>query len=577
MGFLKTYARRYMGLFFTAVFFLAVEAFSALLQPTMMSKIVDIGIYSKNLGYILRLGGQMLVIAAIGACAAVTRNYISSNVSQKFGTSLRSDLYKKIQSLSFAKIDNYNPASLVTRLTNDVTQMQNFVNGMMRIFVKAPLLCIGSIIMASLLDINMTFIFIIIVPVIIALIILNTRIGFPLFQKVQKAIDRVNGVMREYLSGVRVVKAFNRVKFEEDRFSGVNEDLSSVQTSSMRIMAIFSPGISLTVNLGIVAVLWMGGVRVNSGSVQVGKVIAFVNYMTQILMSFMMISMVFTNFVRAKASWERINEVMTEQSSIMVPEHPAGPRTCDIEFDQVSFSYDGGEPVLKDISLTCRTGETVGIIGTTGSGKTTLVSLIPRFYDVISGKLKIGNIDIREIDDKKLRDIIALVPQHNVLFTGTILENILWGNKDATFEEVRAAAAAAQADEFISGFPQGYNTVLGQGGVNLSGGQKQRISIARALVRNPRILILDDCTSAVDAITEAKIRKALSSLSKDLICIIISQRISSVISADKIAVMDNGELVGIGMHDELLKNCAIYSDIYISQYGQDRRLSDAAE
>jgi ATP-binding cassette, subfamily B, multidrug efflux pump len=577
MHFFKPYIRQYQWPFLAAVFFLSIEAFCDLMQPTAMSKIVDIGIFTKDINYVLRLGGLMLLIAAVGASSAIVRNYISSNVSQKFGTLLRSDLYKKIQNLSFDKIDGFDKASLVTRLTNDVTQVQNFVNGMMRVFVKAPLLCIGSIIMTFLLDIKMAIILLIIVPLILFLIVINTKLGFPLFQKVQGALDHVNGVMREYLSGVRVVKAFNRADFEENRFLGVNEELTAVQTSSLRIMAIFSPGVSLMVNMGIVAVIWIGGIQVNGGTMQIGKVIAIVNYMAQVLMSLMMISMVFSNFVRAKASWQRIDEVMNTQSSIQSAINPIEPHGFDLEFDAVSFAYDDAEPVLKDISLTCHAGEVLGIIGTTGSGKTTLANLIPRFYDVTRGKITIGSVDIRDMGEIDLRNHIAVVPQQNVLFSGTIRENILWGNSEATSAEIRNAAAVAQADEFVSGFAEGYDTILGQGGVNLSGGQKQRISIARALVRNPRILILDDCTSAVDVIIEAKIRSALRSFSKDMLCIIISQRISSVIAADHIAVMDNGELVGMGAHDDLLRNCTLYKDIYSSQYGDDGSHLYAAE
>jgi ATP-binding cassette subfamily B protein len=576
MGFLKKYVKRYMWLFLTCVFFLSAEAFCDLLQPTIMEKIVDVGIFTKDINMVLRFGAQMLLITAFGACAAVVRNFISSNVSQKFGTSLRGDLYKKIMGLSFDKIDEYDPASLITRLTNDVTQVQTFVNGMMRVFVKAPLMCIGSIVMAALLNIKMSIVLLCIVPVILLLIVINTRLGFPVFLRVQTAIDKVNGVMREYLSGVRVVKAFNRAEFEEARFSGVNDELTSVQTRSMRIMAIFSPGIALTVNLGVVVVLWFGGSLVNSGFAQVGMVVAFVNYLAQLLMSLMMISMVFTNFVRSKAALQRISEIMNVQNSNALVKNPLIPSGYDIQFENASFSYSGSEPALININLSCQEGETVGIIGTTGSGKTTLINLIPRLYDLTSGKLLIGNVDIKKIDERKLRDNISVVSQQTVLFSGTIVENILWGKKDATQAEVRTAAAAAQADDFISEFPQGYNTVLGQGGVNLSGGQKQRIAIARALVRNPGILILDDCTSAVDVITEARIQKNLRRYSRKLICIIISQRISSVISADKIVVMDNGAIIGTGTHDVLLENCPIYRDIYISQYGEDGRGVHAA-
>jgi ATP-binding cassette subfamily B multidrug efflux pump len=570
MKFLKVYVKKYFRIFLAAIFFLSIEATCDLLQPTVMSKIVDNGIKTKDISLVLKLGGLMLIITAIGACAAITRNIIASNVSQKFGTELRGDLYKKINKLSFDKIDRFETASLVTRLTNDVTQLQQFVNGMMRIFVKAPLLCIGSIIMAIIINPKMSLTLLIIVPIIIVLIYLNTKISFPFFRRVQQCIDKINSVMREFLSGIRVVKAFNRSEFEMERFSVKNNELTSVQTKAMRTLSFFPAAMNLTVNLGIVAIIWLGGIDINTGKMQVGQIIAYISYMTQILTSLMMISNVFTSFVRAKASTERINEVMIAQSTIIIPEHPVQNKNLNIEFDNISFHYDGGtEPVLKNISFSCLAGETVGIIGSTGSGKTSLINLIPRFYDATEGTVKIGGIDIKKLDDRRLRDDIAIVPQNNTLFTGTIIDNIRWGNREATLDEVKKAAKLAQADAFISKFTEGYNTILGQGGVNLSGGQKQRISIARALVKNPKILILDDCTSAVDVITEAKIRSGLKEYSHNLICIIISQRISSVIAAEKIAVLENGELLQIGNHNELLAGCEIYRDIYLSQYGSE--------
>jgi ATP-binding cassette subfamily B multidrug efflux pump len=442
----------------------------------------------------------------------------------------------------------------------------------MRIFVKAPLMCIGSIIMATILDPSLSLIMVAIVPLVIVIIYLNTRIGYPFFRKVQRAIDKVNGVMREYLSGARVVKAFNRSDFEEDRFSTSNENLAYVQTSAMKVMAVFSPATMIVINLGIIAVLWFGGVGIDKGSLQVGKIIAFINYMTQMSSSLMMISSVFTMFVRARASAERIGEVMNVPETIKKAEAPVDSgRAADIRFDNVSFSYSGNldEPVLKNISFECSPGETIGIIGTTGSGKTTVVSLIPRFYEATSGSILVGGVDVRQVDEHALRDKIAIVPQKNTLFTGTILENIRWGNASASPEEAAKAAETAQAHEFIMATPEGYDTMLGQGGVNLSGGQKQRLSIARALVKNPAILILDDCTSAVDVITEARIRKGLKSYSEELICLIIAQRISSVMAVDKILVLDNGCLVGSGSHGELLVSCGVYREIYESQFGKE--------
>jgi ATP-binding cassette, subfamily B, multidrug efflux pump len=574
MGFLRQYRSKYWKPFLAAVAFLMIETVCDLMQPTIMSKVIDVGVAGRDMKYILTMGAVMLAITAVGAAAAVTRNIISSNVSQKFGTELRSDLFKKIHSYSFENVDRFETASLVTRLTNDVTQVQGFVHGLMRIFVKAPLLCIGSVVMAVLLNPHMALVLIAVIPVIGLIIFFNMRTGYPYFMKVQKGLDRVNGVMREYLAGVRVVKAFNRFGYEVGRFAEANKGLSSASITAMRVMAIFSPGITLTVNMGIVAVLLLGGFRVNSGDIRVGQVIAFTNYMTQILFSLMMISFVFTMFVRARASAERIGEALEQESSIIVAEVPIeqGDTRGQVDFEEVCFSYTGatGEPVLKDITFSCKPGETLGIIGSTGSGKSSLVSLIPRFYDPRSGSVKVDGVDIRDMDPRKLREQISVVPQKTMLFTGTILENIRWGKENATEDEVEEAATAAQAYDFIAAFPEGYHTLLGQGGVNLSGGQKQRLAIARALVRKPRILILDDCTSAVDVITEAKIRQAVKDFSGEPItCIIIAQRITSVMGADRILVLDNGERAGMGTHQDLLQSCEIYRDIYRSQIGRE--------
>lgn len=600
MKFLKKYIKKYWKPFCLAVACLTVEATCDLMQPTIMSKIVDVGVKNKNLDFVLRMGAVMLGVTALGALAAVSRNILASIVSQKFGTELRSDLFSKVQTLSFETIDKYDGASLVTRLTNDITLVQNFVNGLMRIFVKAPLLCIGSFIMAVRLNSQMAIIFVVVIPIIVLIISMNMKVGYPYFRKIQKALDNVNGVMREYLSGVRVVKAFNRFTYETNRFKKTNNELSDISTNAMRVMAIFSPGITLTVNLGIVATIWIGGIRVNSGNMQVGEIIAFINYMTQILFSLMMISHVFTMFVRAKASAERIDEVFAEEntleilaaslqdksqskvfernilaenSSINHSKEEFEPTEVKgrIDFENVSFSYAGtsGDPVLRNITFSCLPGETVGVIGSTGSGKSTIVSLITRFYDVSSGKIKVNNNDIKAMGVKNLRDKIAIVPQKVVLFSGTVKDNIKWGKEAATFEEINKAAEVAQAQEFINFLPEGYDTVLGQGGVNLSGGQKQRLSIARALIKQPEILILDDCTSAVDVTTEGKIREALKKYSSNLTCILIAQRITTVMSADKIIVLENGEVVGMGKHEEIMETSEVYKDIFRSQIGKE--------
>lgn len=574
MRFLNRYRNKYGKYFWIAVFFVTLEAICDLLQPTLMAKIIDVGIAGKQMNVILQMGGIMLGITAVGALAATVRNVVSSRVSQQLGADLRADLYEKIQTLSFASIDQLDRASLVTRLTNDVTQVQAFVNGMMRISLKAPLLCIGGLVMAISLNTKLAVALAVVVPVVVVLILINMKVGFPLFIKVQTALDQVNSVIREYLAGVRVVKAFNRFDYEVKKFAVVNNELEAKSVSAIQMMAAFGPGISLTLNLGIVLVLWLGGLGVSRGEIQVGHIIAFINYMMQILFSLMIISMVFNMFVRAHASAGRIEEVFLQKNDMEW--NPVGqdisPRSDygKVEFEQVYFAYEpnAGEPVLKAIDLTCMPGKTVGIIGSTGSGKSSLVHLIPRFYDVLAGAVKVNGRDVREIDPQTLREMIAIVPQKTVLFSGTIMDNLRWGKKDATIEELEAAAQLAEAHEFIMSFPEGYQTRLGQGGVNLSGGQKQRLAIARALLRKPAILILDDCTSALDTATESKIKNAIRHYAENLTCLMIAQRITSVMDADTIVVLDYGHLVGIGRHQELMQSCSVYQEIYQSQLGR---------
>ncbi|WP_217560763.1 ABC transporter ATP-binding protein [Paenibacillus sp. GbtcB18] len=627
----RKYISKYWKPFSAAVAFLTLEALCDLTLPTLMSKIIDVGVAGKQMDYVWRMGGIMLLVTALGAISASVRNVVSSHVSQKFGAELRSDLFRKIQSLSFENIDRFDRASLVTRLTNDVTQVQMFVNGLMRVFVKAPLLCIGSLIMAARLNPPLSVILAVVVPVVGILIAINMKVGFPYFIKVQQALDRVNGIIREYLSGVRVVKAFNRFDYEVGKFGRANEEYRSRSVTAMRVMSAFNPGITLTVNFGIVAVLWLGGLRVDQGQMQAGHIIAFVNYMTQILFSLMLISMVFNMFVRARASAGRIAEIFAEETtmaaqtpataasaangslgssadkpasgtltgvrtdahtwaqprSVADPARPGGfaavgpnpvaappsarPAGGSVEFENVTFSYEGasGEPVLRRVTFSCEPGQTVGIIGSTGSGKSTLVSLIPRFYDAVSGTVKVNGTDVRELEPSRLREKIAVVPQKTVLFTGTVADNLRWGKEDASPEEMEHAARMAEAHEFIAASPEGYETRLGQGGVNFSGGQKQRLSIARAIVRKPEILILDDCTSAVDAATEARIKDALKKYAEGLTCLLIAQRITSVMDADKIVVLDRGEIVGSGTHDELLGSCRVYREIFQSQMGKE--------
>ncbi|QLY80190.1 ABC transporter ATP-binding protein [Clostridium intestinale] len=574
MKFLKHYKKyidKYKKPFVVALFFLSIEAICDLMQPTIMSKIVDEGVANRNMDYVLVNAMIMFGVTLMGAIGATMRSIIASHVSQKFGRDLRVNMYEKIQSFSFDNIDNFDKASLVTRLTNDVNQVQMFVNGMMRVFVKAPMLCIGSLIMAARLNLSLSVIFLIIIPLVIAIIILNMRIGYPNFRKIQKSLDNVNSNIREYLSGVRVVKAFNRFKYEEERFGKKNDELFNVSTKAMKTIAIFSPTITTTVNIGIIAVLWLGNIKINNGGIQVGAVMAFINYMTQILSSLMTMNFVFNMFVKARASSERIVEVFDQKPTIENGNEEVKKGELQINFEDVSFTYSGGvrEAALKNINLNINSGELLGIIGSTGSGKSTLVKLLLRFYDVTKGKIKINGVDIKNISMESLRDRISIVPQASLLFTGSIVDNIRWGKAEADIEEVINAASLAEAHEFILKQAKGYDTKLGQGGVNLSGGQKQRISIARALIKKPHILILDDSTSAVDVTTEKKIKEGLKKFSKDLVTIIISQKITSVMEADNILVLDDGEMVGLGSHNELMDSCSVYKDIFNSQIGKE--------
>lgn len=571
MGYLRKYINKYGFLFTVAILFLIVEAICDLLLPTILASIIDKGIANKDMQYVFEKGGLMLLVTGIGAVSAIVRNILSSNISQKFGAELRFDLYKKIQSFTLNQMNRFEAATLVTRLTNDVTQVQVFVNGLMRIMVKAPILCIGSIIMAVRLNPALSWILLIVIPVVGIIIAMNLKLSFPFFIKVQKATDKVNAVMREYLSGIRVIKAFNRSRFEKQRFGERNAQLTDTSIKAMRVMSVFNPGISLSVNFGIVAVLLVGGWNINEGHMQVGQVVAYVNYMTQILFSLMMISMIFNVFVRARVSAGRIGEVFSTEDEIP---HTATKRNEEeskgISFEHVSFSYyESQEYVLKDITFTVKEGETIGIIGSTGAGKSSLVNLLPRLYEPTKGSLCINGDNIQTMDLKKLRDAIAYVPQKSVLFTGTIKDNILWGKEEASMEEVIKAAKIAHAHDFIENFPDGYNTWLGQGGVNLSGGQKQRISIARALIKQPDILILDDSTSAIDVMTEQQIKQSLTTHKQEMTIFLIAQRITSIMDTDKIIVLENGEIAGIGIHDELAQHNQVYQDILASQLGEE--------
>jgi ATP-binding cassette subfamily B protein len=570
--YLKKYLIKYRKPFFMALSVLILETLGDLIQPIIMSKIIDNGVKNGDINYVLRLGGLMLLLTFIGLLLASTRNIISTKASQGFGADLREDLYIKIQGFSLDNVNEFQDASLITRITNDVNHMQNFSHGMMRVFVKAPVTGIGAIIMSFILNTKMGFILLGLVPIVGIITYFNFKLSYPLFKKMQIALDKVNGIMGEYLAGIRVVKAFNRFEYEEERFEKVNKNLKDTTLKGMKTIAIFSPLISLCVNMGVVLVLWFGGYSVNIGNMEAGKIMALINYLTQLLFALVMMSRILNMFIRAKASAERVGEVFAADNTILEIDKPISNVELKekIEFENVYFAYKGNfQPVLEDINFSINKGETLGIIGSTGSGKSTLINLIPRFYDPIKGNIKIDGIDIKDIEIKKLRDKIAMVPQKVLLFTGTIRENIKWGNEMATEEEIIEVAKIAEAHNFINSFSEGYNTYLGQGGVNLSGGQKQRISIARALIKKPDILILDDSTSAVDMLTERKIKEGLKKYSKNTTVILIAQRITSIMDADKILVMDKGKIVNQGNHVELMNTSEIYQDIYYSQIGKE--------
>lgn len=571
LNWLKPYLPQYLKLAVPAWVVLLMEVLVDLSLPTLLAAIVNTGIRQSDTGFILRTGGLMLALSLVGVVMALSRNWLSTKVSQNLGTRLRGDLFRRVQKLSLAATSNFSTASLITRLTNDVMHVQNMSFMLTRIFIRAPLLIIGSIVMAFLLNPGLATILLGIIPILSFLIVLRIKRGLPLFQKVQTAIDRVNGIMREYLAGVRVVKVFNRFALEQDKFDNANKGLTDTAVQAARSMASIQPLMQLVMNGSIILVLWFGGLRISSGNMQDGDILAFVNYFLQILHAMMMVSWIFTMGVRAKTSLDRIGEIFNLEEIMVTSTQPVSPKQKGtVEMRGVSFCWPGQtKPILSDISFRVNAGETLAIIGSTGSGKSSLIHLFPRFYDVSSGTVLVDGTDVKLYDRKELRQRIALVPQQSVLFTGSIIDNLRWGKPEATLEEIQKACEIACADEFINRLPDGLNTYVGQGGVNLSGGQKQRLCIARALVRGCPVLIMDDSTSAIDMSTEARIRHRLREHTTDLTVLMIAQRIHSVMSADRILVLEDGRIVGSGKHNDLLQECQVYRDIYRSQMGLD--------
>ncbi len=549
-----------------------LQSLSQLYLPTLMSDIVDIGIVQGDTNYILRVGMLMLFVALAGMFCTILSSFLSSKVGIGFSKNLREKLFTKVESFSLQEFDKLGASSLITRTTNDIIQIERVLMLILRMMIRSPLMFIGGVIMAVSKDPALSLVIVVAIPLLAAVIIGLVRKGMPLFKAMQKKLDKVNLVAREALTGIRVIRAFNRDDYEKKRFYEANYELTSTSLKVNQIMAILMPTIMLVMNFTIIAVIWFGGIRIDNEYMQVGDMMAFIQYVMQIMFSLVMVSMMFIMIPRAAVSAERINEVLDSVTEIKNPDEAKNSNDTKgiIEFKNVTFSYPGAkEPVLKNISFTVKPGKTTAIIGGTGMGKSTLISLIPRFYDIDKGCILVDGLDVREMSQENLRLKIGFVPQKAVLFTGTIADNIRYGKENAGDAEVKSAAVTAQAMEFISNMQEGFDSVIAQGGKNLSGGQKQRLSIARALVRKPEIYIFDDSFSALDFKTDAKLREALKNEIGSTTMIIVAQRVSTVMDADQIIVLDKGEIAGVGRHKELLDRCEIYREIVSSQLAEE--------
>ncbi len=549
-----------------------LQTLSELYLPTLMSDIVDIGIVRGDTAYILRTGLWMLFIALAGTLCSSIASYLSAKVAVGFGTNLRNRVFTQVESFSLHEFDKFGTATLITRTTNDITQVQMVTVMILRMMLMAPLMCIGGIIMALSKDKPLTLVLLVVMPVLAAAIALIARKGIPLFKLMQVKLDRLNLVLRENLTGIRVIRAFDRIDYEKRRFTEANADLTQNAIKVNVIMASLMPVMMLIMNLTTVAIIWFGGIRIDNGEMQVGSLMAFIQYAMQIMFSLLMVSLMFVMIPRAAASAVRINEVLETFPEINDPERPRRIKDQKglLEFRDVSFSYPGAEqPALSNISFTARPGETTAIIGGTGSGKSTLINLIPRFYDIDQGSIRLDGIDLREMTQAELRAQIALVPQKTLLFSGNIRENIRYGKEDSGNREIEHAAAIAQAGDFVEAMPEGFDSVIAQGGLNLSGGQKQRISIARALIRKAPVYIFDDSFSALDFKTDARLRAALKKEICNSTVFVIAQRVTTVMDADQIIVLDDGRMAGRGRHRELMETCAVYREIVYSQLSEE--------
>lgn len=551
------------------------QSLSELYLPKLMADIVDNGIVNGDTGYILKIGVFMIAVAAVGTVLNIVASYLSSRVAAAFGRDLRQEVFSHVENLTVEKFNEIGTSSLITRTTNDITQIQQVLTISMRMMLRAPMMAIGGIIMATSKDAKLSMVLLFSVPIVVLVIVAIARKGVPLFKVMQEKLDRLNLVLREGLMGIRVIRAFNKDDYEKKRFDGVSTELRDTSVKANRIMGALMPSMMLILNLTTISIIWFGGVRIQKGGMHVGDLMAFIQYVMQIMFSLVMLSMMFVMIPRAMVSVRRVNEVLEKINEISdldlgALKKPIAEKQGVVEFKDVSFKYAGAEePVISNISFIANPGETTAIIGGTGSGKSTLINMIPRFYDVTQGSVLIGGVDIKEIKQEDLRAKIGFVPQKSVLFSGTIAENIRYGKEDATDEEVKYAAKVAQATEFISGMKDGFDSLIAQGGTNISGGQNQRLSIARALVRKPEVYIFDDSFSALDFKTDGKLRAALKKETENSAMIVVAQRVATVMDAEQIIVLHEGEIVGKGTHKELLESCTVYEEIVFSQLSKE--------
>ena len=568
------YVKPYLPAFIIGPLMMIVEVIGEIVLPKLMAQIINNGIANRNVPYIITMGLFMVVTAICMALGGIGGAWFGAKASINFAADLRKDAFSNVQKFSFANIDRFSTGSLVTRLTNDITLVQNMVNMSLRMLLRAPGMLIGAVIMAFVMNARLAVIILVVIPILVVTIAIVIKMAFPRFQALQEKMDRLNSTIRESLTNVRVIKSFVRDDFEQGKFEEANGNLKESSLRAFKVMITTMPLMGLMMNATTIAVVWFGGKQILVGDMPVGDLTAFITYVTQILISLVMSSFIILQSSRAIASARRINEVIDCKSDINDDNAAYPDRLVEkgsVEFKNVSFRYykDSTEPVLDNISFKIESGETVGIIGSTGSGKTTLVQMISRLYDVDDGEVLVDGVNVKDYSLKNLREGVSMVLQKNILFSGSIIENLKWGDDEADLSEIRKVADMAQADGFVTGFEDGYETELGQGGVNVSGGQKQRLCIARAMLKKPKILILDDSTSAVDTATEAVIRKNLKEYCPETTKIIIAQRISSVIEADKIVVIDDGKVVGLGGHSELMENCEAYKEIYYSQMDKE--------